>query len=66
MKHIAYEAIVESGQITLPPAVHLPDHTKVLIVVLGVEGVPTLRVGSPRLTHPEQASDFAKEVVTER
>ena len=66
MKHITYEATVESGQITLPPAVRLPDHTKVLIVVLGVEGVPSLNVRSPRLAHPEQASEFANEVVTER
>jgi hypothetical protein len=66
MKHIAYEATVESGQIKLPPTVHLPDHTKVLIVVVGVEGVPPLRFGSPCLAHPEQASEFAKVVVTGR
>jgi hypothetical protein len=29
MKHVRCEANVERGQIKLPPAVHLPDHTKV-------------------------------------
>jgi hypothetical protein len=38
----------------------------VLIVVVGVEGVPPLRFGSPCLAHPEQASEFAKVVVTGR
>ena len=33
MKTITYEATVENGQIKLPGAIHLPDHTKVFVVV---------------------------------
>ena len=33
MKSTTYEATVENGQIKLPETVHLPEHTKVLIVV---------------------------------
>ena len=62
---ITYEATVENGQIKLPGAVHLPEHTKVFVVVPGVEVVPASRINSPRLAHPEQASDFVKEVLKE-
>ena len=65
MKTITYEATVENGQIKLPAAVHLPDHTKVFVVVPGVEVVPASRINSPRLAHPEQASEFVKEVLKE-
>jgi hypothetical protein len=65
MKTVTYEATVENGQIKLPAAVHLPDHTKVFVVVPGVEVVPPTRINSPRLAHPQQASDFVKEVVKE-
>ena len=62
MKATPYEAIVENGQIKLPATVHLPDHTKVFVVVPGAEVVPASRISSPRLAHPEQASEFSKEV----
>ena len=65
MKTITYEAIVENGQIKLPAAVHLPDHTKVFVVVPGVEVIPASRINSPRLAHPDQISDFIKQVVKE-
>ena len=62
MKTVTYEATVENGQIKLSGAVHLPEHTKVFVVVPGGEMVPLTRINSPRLAHPEQASEFAKEV----
>jgi hypothetical protein len=65
MKTTTYEAIVENGQIKLPATVHLPEHTKVLVVVTEGEAMPTSRIYSPRLAHPEQASDFIKEVTRE-
>jgi predicted DNA-binding antitoxin AbrB/MazE fold protein len=65
MKTTTYEAIVENGQIKLPESVHLPEHTKVLVVVPNGEPIPASRIYSPRLAHPEQASDFIKEVVKE-
>ncbi len=65
MKTVTYEATVENGQIKLPPSVHLPERTKVFVVVPGGESVPPPRLYSPRLVHPEQASDFEKEVLRE-
>lgn len=32
-KTTTYEATVENGQIKLPEAVHLPEHTRVFVVV---------------------------------
>src|SRR5437016_9379548 len=49
MKATTYEAIVENGQIKLPAAVHLPEHTRVLVVVPDVEAIPVSRIHSPRL-----------------
>lgn len=65
MKTVTYKATVENGQIKLPEAVHLPDHTRVFVVVPGDEVVPASRIHSPRLAHPEQASEFVKEVLKE-
>ena len=35
-----YEGTVKNGQIKLPDAIHLPDNTKVLVVVLDMEPQP--------------------------
>ena len=66
MKAVTYEATVEGGQIRLPDAVRLPDHTKVYVLVPGIQESLALRMHTPRLAHPEQARDFVKEVSTER
>ena len=65
MRTITYEATVENGQIKLPSAVNLPEHTRVLVVVPSTESKTGSRVLSPRLVHPEDASDFAIEVIEE-
>ena len=65
MKTTTYEATVENGQIKLLESADLPEHTRVFVVVPGVEATPTYRVSSPRLAHPEQVADFIKEVVEE-
>jgi len=65
MKVATYEATVENGQITLSESVRLPDHTRVYVVVPGVEEVARIHVGSPRLAQPERAADFTKEVAVE-
>jgi hypothetical protein len=59
----AIKGIVESGQIRLRDPVMLPEHTTVYVVVPEVETVPQAHVYSPRLEHPEQAADFAKQVI---
>ena len=60
----AFEAIVEKGQIKMNSDVHLPEGTKVFIVVPDIEIAERgVSLHSPRLAHPEQASDFEMEVV---
>ena len=59
------EGTVENGQITLPPDVHLPNNTKVYVVIPGMVVTPTMHAGSPRLAHPEDAADFQMEVIQE-
>lgn len=58
-----YEGIVEKGKVRLKPGVRLPDKTKVYVVVLEVQAEKTARMMTPRLTHPEQASDFKMEII---
>jgi hypothetical protein len=65
MKTTTYEAVVENGQIKLPATLHLPDHTKILIVVPDAEAISAAHIYSPRLAHPDQAADFTKEVLKE-
>jgi hypothetical protein len=61
MKTTTYEGTVENGQIKLPDAVHLPDHTKVFVVVpdmkpepftvtTGDDGLPLIRATNGIIT----------------
>ena len=61
MKTTTYEATVENGQIKLPETVHLPDHTKVFVVVpearaepfsivTGEDGVPIIPTANGVIT----------------
>ena len=61
MKTTTYEATVENGQIKLPETVHLPDHTKVFVVVpemkaepftiaTGDDGLPVIRTTNGIIT----------------
>jgi hypothetical protein len=43
--------------------VTLPEHTKVYVVIPDVEIAAQAHVYSPRLAHPEQAADFAKQII---
>jgi hypothetical protein len=63
MSVLTVEAEVGDGQIRLPEHLRLPDRTKVYVVIPGVEATNVARVVSPRSARPEQASDFALEVV---
>ena len=58
-----FEGIVENSQIKLRDGVTLPEHTRVYVVIPDREETPRAQVHSPRLAHPEQAADFAKQVV---
>jgi hypothetical protein len=61
MRVITYEATIENGQVKLSEEVHLPEHSRVYVVVPGVEAAPQYYIGSPRLARP--ADDFIKEVI---
>jgi hypothetical protein len=63
MATLTIEGIVENGQIRLSDTVTLPEHAKVYVIIPGVEAAPQARVYSPRLAHPEQAADFAKQII---
>ena len=58
-----FEGIVQNGVIRLRENVTLPENAKVYVVIPDLEPAPRAHVYSPRLVHPEQAADFAKEVV---
>ncbi|MEE8586468.1 MAG: hypothetical protein V3T83_16615 [Acidobacteriota bacterium] len=57
------EGIVENGRIRLRDDVRLPENTKVYVVIPGLGAGPKANIRSPRLVHPEQADDFAKQVI---
>ncbi len=60
-----FEGFVEEGRIRLTGSAHLPEKTRVYVVVPDLEPAAPAApyIGSPRLAHPEQASLFVKEVV---
>jgi hypothetical protein len=63
MPVLTLEGVVENGQIQLKTNIHLPDKTKVYVVIPDFETKKEVHLFSPRLAHPEQAADFKKEVV---
>ena len=62
MAQLTLEGFVEHGQIRLKEEVHLPEKTKVYVIVPENGGRPA-HFPSPRLVHPEQASHFDLEMV---
>ncbi|MFQ5738718.1 MAG: hypothetical protein ACE5JX_06860 [Acidobacteriota bacterium] len=60
---LTVEGVVENGQIRLRHTVTLPEHTKVYVVIPDVEPAPPAHIYSPRLVHPEQVPDFAKQII---
>jgi hypothetical protein len=63
MKVLSYEAIVEHGEVKLRETVTLPEHAKVYVVVPGDEDLLASRIQTPRLLRPDQASEFAMEIL---
>ncbi len=61
MATLTVEGFVEDGRIRLRDTV-LPEHTKVYVVIPDVDATPIARTHSPRLRHPDQARDFAKQM----
>jgi len=58
-----FEGIVENGQIRIRENVTLPEKTRVFVVIPDLETASKAHIYSPRLVHPEQADDFAKQVI---
>lgn len=63
MNFATYTAIVENGQVRLPPNVRIPENA-IVYVVLPAE-TPNACVVSPRPADPKQIGDFVKTVVEE-
>nr|MBI2904492.1 hypothetical protein [Chloroflexota bacterium] len=63
MNVLTLEGSVENGQIKLTGDVHLPEKTRVLIVVPDMRVLKEAHLYSPRLVHPLQAADFKLEVI---
>jgi len=63
MTVITVEGTVKRGQIRLKSDMHLPDNTKVYVVIPGIEVEQVARIFSPRLRRQEQAADFQMEVI---
>ena len=66
MSIITLEGIVDHGQIRLKSNVHLPDNTKVYIIVPDYLPTEHAHIYSPRLANPEQGVDFTMEVIEEQ
>ena len=64
MKVATHEGYIENGRIRFTEDVHVPEQTKVYVIVPNgaVEPLPAI-LKSPRLVRPEQAEDFKKVVV---
>lgn len=63
MSVATFEGVVENGQIRLEADIHLPEKTKVYVIVPETKIEQVAKIFSPRLAHPEQASDFRLEVL---
>ena len=59
---LAFEGVVDKGQIRLKTNVLLPDRAKVYVMIPDLE-IQRVQLASPRLVHPEQVADFKKEVI---
>lgn len=63
MAMLTVEGVFENGRSRLSDNVALPEHTKVYVVIPDVEAKPLAYSGNPRLVRPEQAGDFAKQII---
>ncbi len=63
MASALFEGVFRNGQIRLRDEIVLPESAQVYVVVPDVEAEPQAHVRNPRLARPEQAADFAKQIV---
>jgi hypothetical protein len=62
MQITTIEGIVKDGQILLSENVHLPESTKVYVLVPDVDR-QRARIMSPRLVDKEKMKDFEREII---
>jgi hypothetical protein len=65
MSVITLEGIVDHGSIKLTTNVHLPDNTRVYVIVPDIQVEGIAHIYSPRLANPEQAEIFKMEIIEE-
>ncbi len=65
MNVVAYEGVVEKGQVRLPPEAKLPENTRVYVVVPEAKEQRAVHIRSPRLADPARARRFEMEVIEE-
>jgi hypothetical protein len=61
----SFEGIVLNGEIRLRGDVELPENTRVWVIVPDAPESARAYIRTPRLAHPEQASEFKMEVLDE-
>ena len=62
MRGTTYEATVQDGRVVLPEHAHIPDNTRVYVVVPASSDSRRARVTSPRLVHRDEVGDFTMQV----
>lgn len=62
MKGTTYEATVQDGRVVLPEDAHIPDNTRIYVVVPADADSSRVRMMSPRLVHPNEAENFTMQV----
>ena len=62
MKGTTYEATVQDGSVVLPEHAHIPDNTRVYVVVPASSDTRRVRMMSPRLVHRDDVGDFTMQV----
>ncbi len=65
MSVVTLEGIVKHGQIQLKTNIRLLENTKVYVVIPNVQIEQRAHIFSPRLAHPEQATDFEMQIIDE-
>ena len=62
MKGTTYEATVQDGRIVLLKHAHIPDNTRVYVVVPASNDAKRVRMMPPRLLHRDEVGDFTMQV----
>lgn len=59
----SFESVVRQDRIELPPNVHLPDGTRVVVTIQAESAGKAVHLYGPRLANPAQAADFVLDLI---